>query len=239
MQSTVTFLRNIGLPRLTQCITQTNRHSINSRSWKTHFPAVGTNEHKKWHTPCACYCSTPIASSSSSSALALRGLGFSSGKSDILEFFADTNLTIGEVAGPTSRNIFFVQFESSEDAKFAQEAKALKYIGNRFIEMNPADNEKVVNARESLSITNTGDFVLELSGMAFESDNKSIEKFLSPLELKRWSIEPHYSDDRKGSGTAYVEFNNETDMKQALREKNREYVDGRYVTMKLFSAFPN
>lgn len=82
--------------------------------------------------------------------LRLRGLPFSAGKDDVMEFFKDFDLsedsihiTLNSEGRPTGEA--FVEFESAEDSKAAM-IKDRMTLGSRYIELFPASQEELDEA---------------------------------------------------------------------------------------------
>lgn len=82
--------------------------------------------------------------------LRLRGLPFSAGKDDIMEFFKDfvlsedaINITLNSEGRPTGEA--FVEFASAEDSKAAM-VKDRMTLGSRYIELFPSSNEELEEA---------------------------------------------------------------------------------------------
>lgn len=82
--------------------------------------------------------------------LRMRGLPFSAGKDDIMEFFKDftiseesIHITFNFDGRPTGEA--FVEFSNPEDAKSAL-AKDRMTLGSRYIELFPSSNEELADA---------------------------------------------------------------------------------------------
>ncbi|GAV56924.1 RRM_6 domain-containing protein, partial [Cephalotus follicularis] len=82
--------------------------------------------------------------------LRLRGLPFSAGKDDIMEFFKDFVLSVGSIhitmnmeGRPTGEA--FVEFASAEDSKAAM-TKDRMTLGNRYIELFPSSHGELEEA---------------------------------------------------------------------------------------------
>uniref|UniRef100_A0A5B7AS99 RRM domain-containing protein n=2 Tax=Davidia involucrata TaxID=16924 RepID=A0A5B7AS99_DAVIN len=181
--------------------------------------------------------------------LRLRGLPFSAGKDDIMDFFKDfflsedsIHVTVNSKGRPTGEA--FVEFMSAEDSKTAMEKDRMT-LGSRYIELFPSSHEELEEAVSRSNILSlpksstdgedstepTG--ILRLRGLPFSAGKDDIMDFFKEFALSENSIYLTFNSEGRPTGEAFVEFASAEDSKAALA-KDRMTLGSRYI--ELFSS---
>lgn len=184
--------------------------------------------------------------------LRLRGLPFSAGKDEIMDFFNDFMLsedsihfTVNSEGRPKGEA--FVEFASAEASKDAM-VKDRKTLGSRYIELFPSSREELDEAVSRGGSTtyvpkssNEGDEpseptpVLRMRGLPFSAGKDDIMDFFKDYVLTEDSIHMMVNSGGRPTGEAFVEFASIEDSKSAL-SKDRMTLGSRYI--ELFQSSP-
>lgn len=181
--------------------------------------------------------------------LRLRGLPFSAGKDDIMDFFKNfvlsedsINFTVNSEGRATGEA--FVKFKSAEDSKAAM-VKDRKTLGSRYIELFPSSLEEWEDAvqsgrtyvpKSSEEGKDEDTTVLRMRGLPFSAGKDDILDFFSDFVLTEDSIHMTINSSGRPTGEAFVEFASMEDAKAALA-KDRMTLGSRYV--ELFTSSPD
>lgn len=82
---------------------------------------------------------------------------------------------------------------------------------------------------EDLEVKSTK-FTLKMRGLPFSATQEDIKNFFCPLSIRK--IHFVQTGKRRPSGKAFVEFYNESDLKQSLKH-HKEYINNRYVELSI------
>lgn len=174
--------------------------------------------------------------------LRLRGLPFSAGKDEIMDFFRNFDLsedlihiTVNSEGRPTGEA--FVEFASAEDSKAAM-VNDRKTLGSRYIELFPSSLEECQEAvsRGRSSASHDGDdspeqtTVVRMRGLPFSAGKDDIMEFFKEYVLSEDSIHITCNMDGRPTGEAFVEFAGLDDAKGALA-KDRMTLGRRYIEL--------
>ncbi|KAH7837106.1 hypothetical protein Vadar_009646 [Vaccinium darrowii] len=180
--------------------------------------------------------------------LRMRGLPFSAGKDDIMDFFKDfvlsedlVHVILNSEGRATGEAI--VEFASAEDSKAAM-AKDRKRLGNRYIELFPSSHEELDAAVSKGGLSgsskpkssddgkdsdeHTG--VLRLRGLPFSAGKDDILDFFKDFALSEDSITFTFTFGGRPTGEAFVEFASAEDSKAAM-VKDRMSLGSRYIEL--------
>ncbi|XP_074345198.1 uncharacterized protein LOC141684228 isoform X1 [Apium graveolens] len=175
--------------------------------------------------------------------LRLRGLPFSAGKDEILDFFRNfdiredsIHITVNSEGRPTGEA--FVEFSSAENSKAAM-VNDRKTLGSRYIELFPSSMEEcqeaVSRGRSSASHDGGDDSpeqttVVRMRGLPFSAGKDDIMEFFKEYVLSEDSIHITSNMDGRPTGEAFVEFADLDDAKGAL-SKDRMTLGRRYIEL--------
>ncbi|KAL6976654.1 hypothetical protein U1Q18_025441 [Sarracenia purpurea var. burkii] len=180
--------------------------------------------------------------------LRLRGLPFSAGKDDIMDFFKDFELsedsihiTANAEGRPTGEA--FVEFVNAEDSKAAMRKDRMT-LGNRYIELFPSSHEEL-NAAVSRGRLNVSskpkssdegkEFaehggVLRMRGLPYSAGKDDILDFFKDFVLSEDSIHFTFNSEGRPTGEAFVEFASAEDSEAAMA-KDRMTLGSRYIEL--------
>ncbi|CAL5426134.1 unnamed protein product [Camellia sinensis] len=187
--------------------------------------------------------------------LRLKGLPFSAGKDDIMDFFKDFVLSVDSIhitvnSEGRSTGEAFVGFANAEDSKAAM-AKDRKTLGNRYVELFPSSHEEldaaILRGRKIPahdSIQDPIEAVVD-SPKTKRSNGRKAEKELhrkskagkgdildlfKDFVLSEDAIHLTFNWDGRLTGEAFVEFASAEDSKEAMA-KDRMTLGSRYIEL--------
>jgi len=186
------------------------------------------------------------------SVIRMRGMPFSSGESDIIEFFEQESVKPvrvhiareGGVGRPSG--VAFVEFSTPEESETAMKCNR-KNMGSRYIELfksdvndlkktmgyfsyrayNPAMSGGQNGGYGSFGGERSGDGnnCIKMRGLPYSSTEQDITSFFQEAGITPVTI--HRKPD---GGEAYVEFSNENDAKVAMG-RNKAHIGKRYIDL--------
>lgn len=174
------------------------------------------------------YPGYPVAGASN--IVKLRGLPFGCTESDVINFFAGYKLDSDPVkfqmnAEGKHSGICFVRLVSEAEATRAL-SKSKQYMGQRYIEVFPSNDEEMGIKTAPVAATNW----VRMRGLPFGSTKADIKAFFEGFTLTDASIFLVMGPDGRPSGAAFVQFSDEYESQRALL-KDKEQIGTRYIEL--------